>query len=219
MVRLLLGVIGLAGLLIALPVMFAGGSLIWAETVLTDSDGFVNSRPLEIEVDGFALVAGTTDIEEMPEIPESPISLGEVATLRIQATSLDESKAIFIGVAPTQTLDNYLGGVTYAVFDDADDDEMFLSYRMNVSDTTLAFPGEQDFWVQSTTGSGAQELQWDLEEGNVSFVIMNEDASDGMAIEAVAGIRVPLIKPVSVGLLVGGGALLALSTLLLALVL
>lgn len=219
MVRLVLGVVGLAGLVLAVPVMFAGGSLFWAESVLTDHDGFINSNTLEIEIDGFALVAGSSDIEEMPELPESPIAIGEIATLRIQATSLDESKSLFIGIAPTQKLDDYLGGVTYAIFDDVNEDEMFLSYRMNVEETSLAPPAEQEFWVQSTTGSGEQELLWDLEEGNVSFVIMNRDASDGIAVQAEAGIRVPLIKPISVGLLVGGGIVMALSTLLLALVL
>ena len=59
MFRLLFGIIGLAGLLIALPMMFAGGNLFWGVSGLTDSDGFINSNTLEIEVDGFALVAGS----------------------------------------------------------------------------------------------------------------------------------------------------------------
>ena len=58
MFRLLLGAIGLAGILIALPLLFAGGSLFWADTVFTDADGFINSTEMAIEVDGFALVAG-----------------------------------------------------------------------------------------------------------------------------------------------------------------
>ena len=71
----------------------------------------------------------------------------------------------------------------------------------------------------STAGIGAQELEWELEEGAVSFVVMNEDASDGLAIDAVAGVRVPLIGPVGVGLLIGGGVALAIGTILLALAL
>ena len=219
MIRFVLGIIGLAGILIALPLMLAGGSLYWADTILTDEDGFMNSNTMEIEVDGFALVAGPADIEDLPEIPDSPIALGEIATLRIQAQNLDADKGIFIGMASTQTLDEYLGGVTYAVFDEIEDDEMFLSYRMNAPQDPLALPDEQPFWVQSTSGMGLQQLEWELAEGDVSFVVMNDDASDGMAIEVVVGVRVPLIKPVGVGLLVGGGVALALSTLLLAIAL
>jgi len=219
MFRLLLGLIGLAGVLIALPLLFAGGSLFWVDTALTDANGFVNSAVMEIEVDGFALVAGPAEIEDLPKIPDSPIELGEIATLRIQVENLDADKGIFIGIAPTEILDDYLGGVPYAVVDDTDEDEMFLSYRMNASDEPLPPPGDQEFWTLSTAGIGAQELEWELEEGAVSFVVMNEDASDGLAIDAVAGVRVPLIGPVGVGLLIGGGVALAIGTILLALAL
>lgn len=219
MFRLLLGVVGLAGVLIALPLLFAGGTLFWVDTALTDANGFVNSTVMEIEVDGFALVAGPAEIEDLPEIPDSPIALGEIATLRIQAENLDADQGIFIGIAPTETLDDYLGGVPYAVVDDTDEGELFLSYRMNASDEPLSPPGEQEFWTSSTTGIGLQQLEWELEEGDVSFVIMNEDASDGLAIEVVAGVRVPLIGPVGVGLLIGGGVTLAIGTILLALAL
>lgn len=219
MFRLLLGVVGLAGVLIALPLLFAGGTLFWVDTALTDANGFVNSTVIEIEVDGFALVAGPAEIEDLPEIPDSPIALGEIATLRIQAENLDADQGIFIGIAPTETLDDYLGGVPYAVVDDTDEGELFLSYRMNASDEPLSPPGEQEFWTSSTTGIGLQQLEWELEEGDVSFVIMNEDASDGLAIEVVAGVRVPLIGPVGVGLLVGGGVTLALGIILFALAL
>lgn len=219
MFRLLLGVIGLAGILVALPLLFAGGSLFWVDTVFTDADGFINSTEMEIEVDGFALVAGPAEIEDLPKIPDSPIELGEIATLRIQVENLDADKGIFIGIASTEILDDYLGGVPYAVVDDTDEDEMFLSYRMNVSDEPLSPPGEQEFWTLSTTGIGAQELEWELEDGAVSFVVMNEDASDGLAVEAVVGVRVPAIRPVSVGLLIGGGVALTVGTILLALAL
>ena len=219
MFRLLLGVIGLAGALIALPLLFAGGSLFWVDTALTDANGFVNSTVIEIEVDGFALVAGPAEIEDLPEIPDSPIALGEIATLRIQAENLNADQGIFIGIAPTEILDEYLGGVPYAVVDDTDEDEIFLSYRMNASGEPLSPPGEQGFWTSSTTGIGLQQLDWELEDGDVSFVSMNEDASDGLAIEAVVGVRIPLMRSVGVGLLIGGGVTLAIGTVLLALAL
>ena len=219
MFRLLLGVIGLTGVLVALPLLLAGGSLFWVDTALTDENGFVNSTVMEIEVDGFALVAGPAEIEDVPEIPDSPIALGEIATLRFQAENLDADQGIFIGIAPTEILDGYLGGVPYAVVDDMDEGELFLSYRMNASDEPLSPPGEQEFWISSTAGIGLQQLEWELEEGDVSFVVMNEDASDGLAIEAVAGVRVPLIGPVGIGLLIGGGVALAIGTILFALAL
>jgi len=219
MFRLLLGAIGLTGILIAFPLLFAGGSLFWVDTALTDENGFVNSTVMEIQVDGFALVAGPAEVEDLPEIPDSPIALGEIATLRIQAENLDTDQGIFIGIAPTEILDDYLGGVPYSVVDDVNEGEMFLTYRMNASDEPISPPGELEFWTSSAAGIGLQQLEWELEEGDVSFVIMNEDASDGLGIEAVAGVRVPLIGPVGIGLLIGGGVSLAVGTILFALAL
>lgn len=219
MFRLILGVIGFAGVLIALPLLFTGGSLYWVDTALTDEDGFVNSVVMEVEVDGFALVAGPAEIEDLPEIPSSPIDLGQIATLRIQALNLDPDQGIFVGIAPTDLLDDYLGGVPYAIVDDTNDDGMFLSYRLNASEQPVSPPADQAFWTLSSTGIGFQELEWELEEGDVSFVIMNEDASDGLAFETIVGARVPLIGPVSIGLVIGGAVTLAIGTILLAIAL
>jgi hypothetical protein len=219
MFRVLLGVIGLAGIVIALPLLFAGGSLFWMGTVGTDANGFLNSSVMDIEVDGYALVAGPTEFEDVPDMPSGPVSLGKIGSLRIQATNLDSGKGVFIGVAPTDSLDAYLGGVPYAVVEDTAPDEVFLSYRTNASGEPLLPPAEQGFWTASVTGDGPQELQWDFQEGTVSFVIMNEDASDGVAIETVVGVRIPLLVPVGEGLLLGGAVALAAGGLFLAMAL
>ena len=57
MFRLLVGLIGVTSVIVAVPLLFAGGSLLWLDTTLTDAEGFVNSVPMEIEIDGYALVA------------------------------------------------------------------------------------------------------------------------------------------------------------------
>lgn len=219
MLRLLLGVTGLVGVIIAVPLLFAGGSLFWVDMALTDADGFINSPMLNIEVDGFALVIDPAKIESSPTIPDIPIAVSEMATLRIQATNLDANLGVFIGIASTGMLDAYLAGVSYAVVTGMDEGEMFLSYRMNAAGPSPAPPGEQEFWISSTAGVGNQQLYWELEEGDFSFVIMNEDASDGIAVEAIVGVRVPIIGPVGVGLLISGGLTLAIATILLAIAL
>jgi hypothetical protein len=219
MFRLLLGVVGLTGIVIALPLLFAGGSLVWMDATKTDANGFLNSATMDIEVDGFALVAGPAEIEDLPDMPAGPVSLGKVASLRIQAENMDPGKGTFIGVAPTDSLDTYLGGVTYAVVEDSAPDAMFLSYRTNATGEPLAPPAEQTFWTASAAGEGPQELQWDLQEGTISFVIMNDDASDGIAVEAIVGARIPLLRPVGTALVLGGAAALTLGGLFLAIAL
>jgi hypothetical protein len=215
MFRVLLGIFGLTGIVIALPLLFAGGSLIWIDVTQTDANGFLNSTDMNIDVDGFALVAGPTEIETLPDMPSGPVSLGSIATIRIQAENMDPDKGTFIGVAPTDTLDAYLGGVTYAVVEDTNPDGMFLTYRTNAAGEPLAPPAEQPFWSASATGEGPQEVRWDVQEGNVSFVIMNEDASDGVSVEAEIGARIPLLRPVGEGLVLGAVAALGVGCLFL----
>jgi hypothetical protein len=48
---------------------------------------------------------------------------------------------------------------------------------------------------------------------------MNEDASDGLAFTTAVGVRVPILQPIGVALVIGGVALLAVSTILLAIAL
>lgn len=216
MFRILMGLVGIVGLVVATSLLFGGGSLLLLEATLTDEDGFLNSVPFDIEVDGYAVVAGPAQIELTPD---APVDLGEIATFRIRAVHDDPTQGVFVGIADTSDVDTYLGGVPHAIVEDLDDESFSLTYRIDASGEVPGSPGEQPFWIGSTYGSGPQTLEWEIEEGDFSFVLMNEDASDGVSFEAVVGARVPLIRPVGTGLLIGGGVALAIGTLLLALAL
>ena len=223
MFKILMGVIGVAGLVVAASLLFGGGSLLLFNSALSDNDGFIHSVPFDIDVDGYAVVAGPAEINMTPDVP---VDLGEIATLRIRATHDDPEQAIFIGVAKSTAVGVYLGGVPHALVEDLDDDSFALTYRVetadaeaDAADATVGAPAEQPFWINSTSGTGPQMLEWELETGDVSFVVMNESAADGLSFEAVIGARVPLIRPVGMGLLIGGGVALAVGTLLLAIAL
>lgn len=216
MFRILMGLIGVVGLVVATSLLFGGGSLLLLESTLTDEEGFINSVPFDIEVDGYAVVAGPAEIEMTPDVP---VDLGEIVTLRIRAIHEDPTLGVFIGVADTAAVDAYLGGVPHAIVEDMDDESFSLTYRIDASGEAPGLPSEQRFWINSTYGPGLQTLEWEVDTGDVSFVVMNEDAVDGISFEAVVGARIPLIRPVGNGLLIAGGVALAVGTLLLALAL
>jgi len=216
MFKILMGLIGIVGLVVAASLLFGGGSLLLLEATLTDEDGFIHSVPFDVEVDGYAVVAGPAEIDLTPDVP---VDLGEIATLRIQAIHEDPTHGIFVGVADTADVDAYLGGVPHALIEDLDEESFSLTYRVDASGEALGPPTEQPFWISSTHGLGPQTLDWQIETGDVSFIVMNENAEDGISVEAVVGARVPLIRPVGTGLLIGGAAALAVGTLLLALAL
>ena len=216
MFRILMGLIGVVGLVVATSLLFGGGSLLLLDTTLTDEGGFINSIPFDIEVDGYAVIADPAEIQLTPDVP---VDLGEIATLRIRATHEDPTPGIFVGVADTGDVDTYLGGVPHAIVEDLNDESFSLTYRVDASAETPGSPGEQPFWISSTHGPGVRTLEWEIETGDVSFVVMNEDATDGISFEAIVGARVPLIRPVGTSLLIGGVAALAVGTILLALAL
>jgi len=216
MFRILMGLIGVVGLVVATSLLFGGGSLLVLESTLTDEEGFINSVPFDIEVDGYAVVAGPAEIEMTPDVP---VDLGEIVTLRIRAIHEDPTLAVFVGVADTGDIKAYLGGVPHAIVEDLDDESFSLTYRIDASGETPGSPSDQPFWIGSTYGPGLQTLEWEVDTGDVSFVVMNEDAIDGISFEAVVGARIPLIRPVGTGLLMAGGVALAVGTLLLALAL
>ncbi len=216
MFRILLGLIGIAGLVVAASLLFGGGSLLLLDATLTDEGGFINSNAFDVEADGYAVVAGPAEIDMTPDVP---VDLGEIATFRIRAVHEDPTQGIFIGIADTSDVDTYLGGVPHAIVEDLDEESFSLTYRVDVSGEVPGAPSEQPFWISSTYGPGLQTLEWEIETGDVSFVVMNTDATDGISFEAVVGARIPLIRPVGTGLLIGGGVALAVGTILLALAL
>ena len=216
MFRILMGLIGIAGLVVATSLLFGGGSLLLLDATLTDEGGFINSVPFDVEVDGYAVVAGPAEIELTPDVP---VDLGEIATLRIRAIHEDPTRGIFVGIANAADNDMYLGGVPHAIVEDLNDESFSLTYRVDASGEVPGSPSEQPFWISSTHGPGLQALEWEIETGDVSFVVMNTDAADGISFEAVVGARIPLIRPVGTGLLIGGGVALAVGTILLALAL
>jgi len=217
MLRLLLGLLGIAGLIVATPLLIGGGTVLMVETTLTDAEGFITSTPIEVDVDGYALVAGPAEIDISPEIP---LELGQMASIRLQIVGEGErsSQGVFVGIADSGVVDDYLGGVPYAVPETVDEESMTLSYR--VAEESGALPGrpaDQPFWIASTSGTGPQELVWEIEDGTYSIVVMNDDASDGLSFETRIGAHIPLLKPIGTGLLVGGSVVMALGALLVAL--
>jgi len=80
-------------------------------------------------------------------------------------------------------------------------------------------PGDEDFWVAQASGSGTQQLDWEPAEGNWLFVVMNDDGSAGVAIDARVGATVPALNGLAWGVLGTGLFLVLIGTLLLVLAL
>jgi hypothetical protein len=179
-------------------------------------DGRYLTGPTEqYQSTGYALVGPSVDVDAgaagMPNIP----GLGDLASFQVRVTPVVPDQEVFVGIAEASEAAAYLEGVSYTSLGDAsrpdtgdrpgrsswfdDDDEV-----TSEGDRVPAPPGEQDFWTESTSGSGPQQVAWDLQPGRWSLVVMNADASRPVWVEVQAGARSDVLGPAGSGLLIAG---------------
>jgi hypothetical protein len=213
MLRLLVGLLGITGAIVATGLLIGGGTLLWIDATMTDTDGFINTKPVTLETETYAIATPPAEIDITST---GPFEFGTLATFRIEVENLDSTKGVFVGVSEADALENYLGGVWHVEIKDLQLEPFKATMTLNPGELAPQTPSLQAFWKTSAQGVGAQTLTWDMESGDYSIILMNEDASPGVAVAAIVGARVPLIRPVSMSLLIGGGIVLALGTALLA---
>ena len=99
-------------------------------------------------------------------------------------------------------VDRYLGDVAHdeLIGFDGDDPE-FNPHEGRAPPTP---PGDQDFWVAESEGSGEQALTWDAEFGRWTAVVMNADAARGIDVEADAGVKLDWAIWAGLGIFVVG---------------
>ncbi len=217
--KIVLLVFGIIVLLVSLVLLLPGGALIWAERALRDDEGFYTSKTVEFNRDSYAIVTESANIDLGDEWDSLPWvrSWGpsDFLTLKIEGSSSDSSKQIFIGVAETSDLEGYLTGVEYDEITDFKFRLLKPEYTNYPGTSEPLAPTSQAFWITSAHGGGTQTLEWTIESGTYSFLLMNEDGSRGLDLEALIGIAVPsVLRGLGVGLLVGGLVVLFLAVLM-----
>jgi hypothetical protein len=135
------------------------------------------------------------------------------ATVRITGAS-ELPAPLFIGIAPTARVSKYLSGVARDRIKSIDLTAGSVQYE-HVDGTSLpATPGDQSFWVAKTAGTGTQTLDWTLEPGDWTVVIMNADASPPVAATLSLGAKFGVITSILIGVVAGGAGLLAIGATL-----
>jgi len=193
-------VIGMAfagiGGLIGLALLFAGVIVLLAYAFGRGDDGYFTSGREQLDSSTYAITTEDIDlgVEEADWAPDSV--LGNV---RLQ---IEGDKPVFVGIGTDDDVDRYLGRVERDELVDFHDGDAELDRHEGRAPRTP--PGEQDFWVARTEGSGEQELTWDAEFGRWTAVVMNADAAKGVDVEADAGIKLDWVIWVGLGMLLVG---------------
>ena len=209
--KVLLLIFGVIFLFVGIGLLFGGGGALWANGTLTDDEGYLTTKTLEIDQGSYAVVTEPADVD----MGSAWVwDWGNLVTFKVEGSNDDPSKNIFIGVAEERYLNDYLRDVAHDEVTDFDIRPDRLEYRHISGDSEPDAPTTQTFWRESARGSGTQEVHWELESGNWVLVLMNEDGSAGIDLSVVLGAKVPWLFGVGIGLLVGGIVVLAISIIM-----
>lgn len=171
-----------------------------------DREGFF-TLPREIyQVDSHALT-----------LPDLEVGMGvraedSVGTAVVRGESAGSSGDLFMGVGPSRDVERYLQDVSYSELRDVRFSPFDVSYREYQGASEPLPPGDQDFWAAQASGTGVQELSWNLQTGDWTVVVMNADgaapvAADlqagPVAADLQAGFRAGWLGPLATGLWIG----------------
>ncbi len=209
---IILVVLGALLALTALAPLGVGTALVWANATQRDDDGFYSTSVERFETTSFAITSDEIDLGSGPG-EERFLDLGDIATVRLQVESNSE-QPVFVGIASRDDVAQFLSGAAYAQIDDVRFGPFGVDYRYQDGGRPANRPGQSDIWVASAQGPGRQTLEWDLESGRWAVVVMNADASQGVSVNASAGVKASWVLPLGVVLLVVGGLMLVVGAVL-----
>jgi hypothetical protein len=194
---LVLGII-----MIVISVLVLLGSI--GVAVLFGPDGTFTTDTQQLNTNSHALVSAAAEIDRGAPIGGSDAS----ADLVVHVTSTND-KAVFVGVGRAADVSAYLDGVSAERIEEIDWPGFRFRQTPIAGTRTPAPPGEQTFWVAKAEGTGEQTFTWSISSGTYQVVVMNGDASDGIAIRGSLGVKISWIFPVAIVGIVIGALLLA----------
>jgi hypothetical protein len=211
--RIALTVTGAVTGLLAAGLLAVGGVALWGESE-KDHAGYLTSDSHRFTAGTHALASESLDIDlDGAEWLMDSDDFGEV---RVEVEPRTDER-VFVGIAPTDQVSRYLRDVAHTSVSDVDSWPFEASYEEGTvaGERKPAPPAEQPIWTASDQGAGTRTLEWDVEDGDWSVVVMNADGSRGVDAEVTAGAKVPFLTELGwtgIGtgafLLIGAAALL-----------
>lgn len=177
-----------------------GGAGLWLDGTQRDTSGFISTDSRSFQGEGDALEFGTVELHW--STAEWVVADNWLGDIRLRA-----SQDTFIGIGPAADMARYLSGVDR---DEVDIAGSVVTYRHR-SGGAPDDPRSQAFWAVSGTG----QVSWRAEPGTWTVVVMNADGSRVVDTRVTAETTVPALRPVSIGLLIGGAALFVMGAMLL----
>jgi hypothetical protein len=192
---------------IALLVLVTGAGFAWIDS-RKDADGYYMTDSERFSTDTYALATENLDIDD-----DIPGSVSGTLRLDVQPGG---GKPVFVGIARSRDAQRYLATSPHATLTDVEVDPFVADYRTSAGTTRPGAPAAQGIWAAQTQGSGPQRLEWKVDEGDWSVVVMNQDGSANVAADVAVGADLPIVGTAATILLVVGGAGILTGTALIA---
>jgi hypothetical protein len=197
--------------LFAAGLLAAGGLALWGDSQ-KDSDGYLSTDTHQFETGTRALATENLDMDlgDGDLIAET----NDLGKVRVQVDSHGE-KPVFVGVAPTSDVEDYLAGVSHSTLTDVQTSPFEAQYNDHAGDRRPVAPADSHIWAASEQGSGKQTLNWEIEDGDWSVVVMNADGSAGVDADISTGANVPFLDEIGWTAIGSGGFVLIVGVALL----
>ena len=202
--RIVLLVLGAVAALFAFGALAFGVAAVVVDQTQRDDDGFLMSPSERFSSSTYAVVSESANIEVGDAERALDWFLG---TVRIRSES---AQPVFVGIAREAAAASYLDRVQRDVVTDLEDEPR---YRREPGGSPSGPPGDQTFWVASTSGSGERTLEWEPQGGDWLVVLMSEDGSRGVSSELSIGAELDSVLWIGIASLVVGAILAALAAL------
>ena len=187
--RIALVITGTIASLIAVALVAGGGLALWGNS-LKDDDGYLRTDTQRFSADTRALATDNLDVDlgDADFIADSD-DLGKIT---VSAESRD-GKPVFVGIARTSDVERYLGGVPHTTVNDIDVTPFRADYERHAGDRHPVSPEHAGIWQASSYGNGKRSIDWKVDDGDYSVVVMNADGSLGVDADVSAGANIPFL--------------------------
>jgi hypothetical protein len=170
-----------------------------------DASGFISTDTRLLSSPTAAITAEDIDLS-VDAGTSAWLTSNRYGTVRVRATGVNGGP-VFIGIAPESAIDTWLADVAH--------DEVnnivagTVTYQHRSGQVSASAPTSQTFWSAAVSGSGTQELQWQIRSGRWGLVLARPDGTAGVQAQVDVGASIPGLTGLSTGLLIGGLVLLA----------
>jgi hypothetical protein len=204
-------VTGALASLFAVGLLAVGGVALWGDSQ-KDSDGYISTDTHHFEAGTRALATENLDVDlgDADWIAES----NDLGNVRVQVDSRGDNP-VFVGIARTSDVEDYQAGVSHSTLTDVNTSPFDADYDDHAGDRRPVAPADSRIWAASEHGSGKQTLNWEIEDGDWSVVVMNADGSAGVDADISTGANVPFLAEIGWTAIGSGGFVLIVGVALL----